>query len=199
MLSYDVVVFMEACFKGPRAGTWRIPCCRAKFVLRTRDGGVSENRMLWASGGPPTSKARVNPLLDALVALALGLDDERPSSGVQAVQPYGAGRDPAAHPDDVQTFLDVRLINEVVVPAGRPGAGGIRLNSARFPIPGDNDHVATDTEPGLVRAADLTGLLLMSSSSAAHSCGAEPIASIPRTCRLGHWSQHLSGRCQACR
>ena len=36
-------------------------------------------------------------------------------------------------------------------------ARGIELT--RFPVPQDNDHAETDTEPGLVRAADLIGQL----------------------------------------
>ena len=30
-------------------------------------------------------------------------------------------------------------------------------NKTRFPVPNDDDHAETDSEPGLVRAADLIG------------------------------------------
>jgi hypothetical protein len=33
------------------------------------------------------------------------------------------------------------------------------IELTRFPVPQDNDHAETDTEPGLVRAADLIGQL----------------------------------------
>jgi hypothetical protein len=36
--------------------------------------------------------------------------------------------------------------------------GGVRPNT-RFPVPDDDDHRETDTEAGLVRAADLIGQL----------------------------------------
>jgi hypothetical protein len=47
--------------------------------------------------------------------------------------------------------------------AGHPFIDGERIARAieltRFPIPDDNDHAETDTEAGLLRAADLIGQL----------------------------------------